>query len=282
MENLHRDSLGWPKCVTVTSVLCIAWSAHKNTNWEEWDRDKGKRSVRWQHLYLFCLKQPSLPRTRLRFQSPRRHQPRLLRGSPHLSQCSGWARKHDFRQLEWQRPEGMGSICFNTSNLSSAHSCRRGRERHWTDQSRSVMKRGRWSGTWCSSLFPQTGDYVETSCFQGLQFGDCLQSLPKLWLPKWFDRNVRKPGGSRERREIFVALQMCNFYHSFGLGSTGTGHPCGTQVTRKHNEQQVLSSKGGPLSRTCELLGCIYAESCLFFQGREKRKSKRLLCQVSL
>lgn len=220
MENLHRDSLGWPKCVTVMSELCIAWFAHKNTNCEERSRDKGKRSVRWQHLCLFCLKQPSLPRTRLCFQSPRRHQPRLLRDSPHLSQCSGWARKHDFRQLEWQRPEGMGSICFNTSNLSSsAHSCRRGRERYWTDQSRRVMRWGRWSGTCCSLLFPQTGDCVETSCFQGLQFGNLSPVSPQILSPNG-SIGIWGNQGAAGKQERFCLFQICYFYHICMLGST--------------------------------------------------------------
>lgn len=236
-----------------------------------WNRDKGKRSVRWQHLYLFCLKQPSLPRTRLCFQSPRRHQPRLLRDSPRLSQRSGWARKHDSRQLEWQRPEGTGTICFNTSNSSSsAHSCRRGRERYWTDQSGHEMKRGRWSGTRRSSLFPQTGDCGKKAVSKGSSLGT-VSSLSPNSGSKWFNRNLR---GQQGKERDFCCFQICDF-----CPSTRTRHPCGTQVTRKHNKQQVLSSKQGPLSRTCELLDWAGAESCLFFL---RRGSERLLCQVSL
>lgn len=104
--------------------------------------------------------------------------------------------------------------------------------RCWTDLSRSVMKHSRWSGMRHTSLFPQTGTYVETSCFQELWFGNCLQSFPKFWL-QMVQEKMEGNEGQKGKQSAFVVLQICNFYCSFMLGSRQAGHPCDTQVTRK-------------------------------------------------
>lgn len=80
-------------------------------------------------------------------------------------------------------------------------------ERYWTDQSRSLIKHGRLSGTRRSSLFPQTSTYVETSCFQELQFGNCLQSFPKLWL-QMVQEKWKETRGSGERKALLLFIEF--------------------------------------------------------------------------
>lgn len=68
MENLRRDSLEWPKCVTVTNKLCIACFAHKIQMRR--NKREGKKSVRWHHSHLICLNQPPFPAAGLRCKAP--------------------------------------------------------------------------------------------------------------------------------------------------------------------------------------------------------------------
>jgi len=58
---------------------------------------------------------------------------------------------------------------------------------------------------WDTTQFtvPTDWQYVETSCFQALQFGNCLQSFPKLWLQMVQKKWKTSGSGERRLRELF-------------------------------------------------------------------------------
>lgn len=157
-------------------------------------------------------------------------------------------------------------------------------ERYWTHQSRGVMKYGRWSGMQYSLLFPQTGTYVESRCFQELQFGNCLWSFCKLW-PQVVWEKWRETRGNRERR----ALSLFFKFAASVAALCWEAREQGILMTAKLPEN-VTNSKFCQANEiswaepVCCLVVLLQRAVGYFWGGggeRQRKKSEMLLCQVS-
>lgn len=204
-------------------------------------------------------------------------------GTSHLLQCSGWARKCDFRQLELQRPEVMWSICLNTSDLSSSPpQCRKRSEM----LNRSVQKcdetqQMKWDAThftvptnWhiCGNkLFPRTLVWKLSSVF------------PQILAPNGSRKNGRKWGteGKAERfccsSNLQLLLQLYVGKQTSRASLWYPGYPKMWLIA------SFVKQARSPEKNLCAALLCLCRKLAVI-SGKEKKvsaKSKRLVCQVS-
>lgn len=162
----------------------------------------------------------------------------------------------------------MWSICFDTSNLSSTASPLQERERD-TDQSRTVMKHGRWRRirtVRCSyRLRHMWKQAVSKNSSLETVFSFSLNSVSK-----WFERHGRKTVavGKGERFCCSSNLQLpLQLYVGKHKNKASLWH---SNYLKTWSIASFVKQARSP-ERTCVLLGCAGAENLLCL-GRRRRK----------